>query len=247
MLLLKTDPSHEDRAAWRIAAFYCFEHVDDVQLLRETALAHARSLKLIGSLLIAPEGINGTMAGEPARMMAMIDWLKTNGRFAAMNIKQSQTTIRPFRKLKIKLKREIVPMGAPGIVSEQTVGEYVDPKDWDALIQSPGVIVIDTRNHFEIEYGSFDNAVDPQTKNFRQFPQWAKDNPALKSAKAIAMYCTGGIRCEKATALLRSQGYKDVYHLKGGILQYLMDVPPEKSSWRGKCFVFDERETAGCE
>lgn len=230
---------------WNVAAFYCFSSVPDVRVLRELALEKAKALQIIGSLLIAPEGINGTMAGRGPSVHDMMDWLRLSCGFAEMSLKFSQTDVRPFGKLKVRLKREIVAMGAPGIVTPQTVGNYVEPSDWNELIHSPGVVVVDTRNHFEIEYGRFENAVDPQTRHFRQFPQWAKDNETLKSAKSIAMYCTGGIRCEKATAHLRSLGYQNVFHLKGGILQYLKEIPPEKSAWQGKCFVFDEREAVG--
>jgi UPF0176 protein len=150
--------------------------------------------------------------------------------------------MKPFGRLKVKRKREIVTMNAPHLLEHFSAGSYVEPKDWNQLIASPGTMVIDTRNHFEVEYGRFENAVDPMTRSFGQFPEWAAKSEELKSAKAIAMYCTGGIRCEKATAFLRGQGFQNVFHLKGGILQYLKDVPPEQSKWQGKCFVFDERE-----
>jgi len=236
-----TDEADTD-SQWLVAAFYCFAQVVDVDAFASSVKQRAHELDVIGTMIVAPEGINATMAARPDNMRSLLNWIASDGRFARLNLKLSETDVRPFGKLKVKQKPEIVTMNAPGVVGDDVVGTYVEPSEWNALIASPGVVVVDTRNDYEFEMGRFENAIDPDTTTFGEFPQWARDNASLRNARAIAMYCTGGIRCEKATAFLRSQGFSNVYHLRGGIIQYLKDVPATQSQWRGKCFVFDDRD-----
>lgn len=229
----------------RIAALYKFASLDGLEDKR-TELARlccARGVK--GTLLLAGEGINGTIAGPPEAIDAVLAHIRLLPGCADLDVKTSWAAERPFHRMKVRIKREIVTMGEPAIDPVADAGHYVAPQDWNALISDPDTIVIDTRNDYEIAVGSFVGAIDPQTRTFRDFPAWFRaqrevligEGPAPK----IAMFCTGGIRCEKATAFLKAEGLNDVYHLKGGILNYLATVPAEESLWQGECFVFDQR------
>ena len=194
-----------------------------------------------GTLLLAHEGINGTIAGPEAGLRRVLAFLRAQPEFAGLEHKESHASKMPFLRMKVRLKKEIVTMGVEDIDPLKVVGTYVEPKDWNALISDPDTIVIDTRNDYETAIGIFKGAVDPNTKTFREFPDWVRKNPGLHNKPKLAMYCTGGIRCEKATAFMKENGFDEVYHLKGGILKYLEEVPPEESLWQGACFVFDER------
>ena len=196
-----------------------------------------------GTLLLANEGINGTIAGTEQGIYQLLTWLKTDPRLNEIDYKLSFTDVMPFNRTKVKLKKEIVTMGIEGIDPKQVVGTYVDPLDWNALISDPEVVLIDTRNDYEFTVGTFKNAINPNTESFREFPAYIKQNLNPDQHKKVAMFCTGGIRCEKSTAYLKEQGFEEVYHLKGGILKYLEVVPEEHTLWQGECFVFDDRIT----
>lgn len=196
-----------------------------------------------GTLLLANEGINGTVAGSREAIDSLLNWLKRDERLTDISYKESFTEVMPFNRTKVKLKKEIVTMGIEGIDPKQVVGTYVEPKDWNALISDPDVVLVDTRNDYEFQVGTFENAINPNTETFREFPQYVQDNMSPAKHKKVAMFCTGGIRCEKSTAYMKEQGYEEVYHLKGGILKYLEDVPKDETMWKGDCFVFDERVT----
>ncbi|OQX35741.1 MAG: hypothetical protein B0D91_10290 [Oceanospirillales bacterium LUC14_002_19_P2] len=226
-----------------VAALYHFVSLPDYKALREPLLSCLLDNGVRGSLLLAEEGINGTVAGSRAGVDALKAWLAADGRFTDLTYKESLSDDNPFYRTRVKLKREIVTMGVPGVSPVKAVGQYVEPEDWNALISDPDVLLVDTRNDYEIEVGTFKGAINPETDNFRQFPNWV--DKQLKPAKKqrVAMFCTGGIRCEKATSLLLEQGVEEVYHLKGGILKYLETVPASDSLWQGECFVFDNRVT----
>ena len=196
-----------------------------------------------GTLLLAQEGINGTIAGGRTAIDAVLTWLRSDPRLADIDHKESLADKSPFNRTKVKLKKEIVTMGVEGIDPKRVVGTYINPKDWNQLISDPEVLLVDTRNDYEVRVGTFKQAINPQTDSFREFPHYVKDHLDPKRHNKIAMFCTGGIRCEKSTAYLKEQGFTDVYHLQGGILKYLEDVPPEDSLWEGECFVFDDRVT----
>lgn len=196
-----------------------------------------------GTLLLAQEGINGTIAGPRAGIDKVLAWLKSDPRLAELDYKESYTDKHPFYRTKIKLKKEIVTMGVEGIDPLKVVGTYVQPKDWNELISDPDVFVVDTRNDYEYQVGTFEHAVNPHTTTFREFPDYVKENMDPAKHKKVAMFCTGGIRCEKSTAYMKEQGFEEVYHLHGGILKYLEDVPEEETLWKGECFVFDDRVT----
>jgi UPF0176 protein len=196
-----------------------------------------------GTLLLADEGINGTIAGARKGIDAVLDWLRSDPRLADIDHKESYTDSLPFNRAKVKLKKEIVTLGVPGIDPKRVVGTYVDPSEWNSLISDPDVILVDTRNDYEFKVGTFKNAINPNTESFRDFPGYVRDNLDPEKHKKIAMFCTGGIRCEKSTAYLKEQGFDEVYHLKGGILKYLEVVPAQETLWEGECFVFDERVT----
>ncbi|MAK63896.1 MAG: hypothetical protein CMF75_03990 [Maricaulis sp.] len=198
-----------------------------------------------GTLLLAPEGINGTIAGPEAGLRATLAFLRSLPGLADLEHKESRASEQPFLRLKVRLKKEIVTMGVPGIDPNVTVGTYVEPEDWNALITAPDVVTIDTRNDYEVRIGQFAGAVDPQTTSFREFPDWFRRFRETRPNARIAMYCTGGIRCEKATAFVKEEGIDEVFHLKGGILKYLETVPREDSLWEGDCFVFDRRVSVG--
>ncbi|MGB0539173.1 MAG: rhodanese-related sulfurtransferase [Paracoccaceae bacterium] len=224
-----------------IAALYHFTRFDDPASLRAPLQSTCESLQITGSLLLAAEGINGTVAGSASNIAALLKTLRALPGCAALEHKESTATLPPFPRMKVKLKKEIVTMGQPNVNPQAQVGHYVDPAQWNELISAPDVAVIDTRNDYEVAIGSFEGAIDPQTHSFRDFPNWWEANKERFHNKRIAMFCTGGIRCEKSTNYLLGQGVENVYHLKGGILKYLEDVPEENSKWQGDCFVFDAR------
>ncbi|MDF2141812.1 rhodanese-related sulfurtransferase [Paenirhodobacter sp. CAU 1674] len=224
-----------------VAALYHFTRFDDPAALRAPLLALAEEAGVKGSLLLAREGINGTIAGPRAGIDAVLAHIRALPGCADLIWKESGAAEMPFGRMKVRLKREIVTMGQPDVDPRAAVGHYVEPADWNALISAPDVVVIDTRNDYEVEIGTFKGAIDPGTRSFRGFPKWWEENAARFHNKRVAMFCTGGIRCEKSTNYLLSQGVEDVYHLRGGILKYLEDVPEEDSLWQGDCFVFDTR------
>jgi UPF0176 protein len=224
-----------------VAALYHFVSLPRHASLQAPLQALCEENGVKGTLLLAHEGINGTIAGPDAGIHAVLAFLRAQPEFAGLEHKESRASKMPFLRMKVKLKKEIVTMGVENIDPNRVVGTYVAPKDWNALISDPDTIVIDTRNDYETAIGTFRGALDPKTKTFREFPDWVKNNPGLHNKPRIAMYCTGGIRCEKATAFMKEQGFDEVYHLKGGILKYLEEVPQEESLWDGACFVFDER------
>ncbi|CDZ70297.1 UPF0176 protein [Neorhizobium galegae bv. orientalis] len=241
--IMQTRPEAKPEAtgAWLVAALYHFARFDRHESFREPLQAFCDENGIKGTLLIAREGINGTIAGSDAAISGLLAYLRAQPEFAGLEHKESRASKMPFLRMKVRPKKEIVTMGVEDIDPKRIVGTYVEPKDWNALISDPETIVIDTRNDYETAIGIFKGAVDPQTKTFREFPDWVKNNPGLHNKPKIAMYCTGGIRCEKATAFMKEQGFDEVFHLKGGILKYLEEVPVEESLWEGACFVFDER------
>jgi len=227
--------------AIRVVALYQFAPIDDCEAARRTLLDVARAGGVRGTLLLAREGINGTIAGTDVATEAVLDAIRALPGCADLDVKQSRAGALPFHRLKVRIKREIVTMGEPDLDPLIDVGHYVTPAEWNALIDAPGTVVIDTRNDYEVAVGSFAGAVNPATRSFRDFPAWLRAHRDELVGKRVAMFCTGGIRCEKATALLKREGLDDVHHLKGGILAYLEAVPAEQSRWQGECFVFDQR------
>jgi UPF0176 protein len=238
-------PAAKAESSVAVAALYQFTRFDDPRSLQPPLLAACEAQGIKGTLLLAREGINGTIAGLPEGLEAVLAHIRALPGCAAMDVKFSDAPQMPFHRMKVRVKREIVTMGEPDIDPMLAVGHYVDPHDWNALIADPDTIVIDTRNDYEVAVGTFRGAVDPQTPTFRDFPAWFREHreELLGGKQRIAMFCTGGIRCEKSTAFLRSEGIEEVYHLKGGILKYLEQVPEDQSLWQGECFVFDERVT----
>jgi UPF0176 protein len=234
---------------YQVATFYQFATLPDFRDLREPLRARCAGLELKGSVLLAHEGINGTLAGSATATAALVEELRHsdlfNGRLDNLELKFSSASTMPFQRLKIRLKKEIVTLGCAQTDPTQQVGIYVDPADWNALIAAPDTLVIDTRNAFEVAMGSFEGALDPDINSFGQFKEFAARHLDPEKHRKVAMFCTGGIRCEKASAYLLAQGFAEVYHLKGGILRYLEGVPEAESRWRGECFVFDERVALG--
>ena len=228
-----------------VAALYHFTPFEDLSALKAPLAEVACSHGVRGTLLLATEGINGTIAGSREGIDAVIGHIRGLPGCAELEWKESEASEMPFPRMKVRLKREIVTMGQPGVDPLASVGAYVAPEDWNALISDADVAVIDTRNDYEVEIGTFEGAVDPETKAFGEFPEWWDENKAQFEGKKIAMFCTGGIRCEKASNYLLGQGVEEVFHLKGGILKYLEEVPEEESLWRGECFVFDGRVSVG--
>jgi len=224
-----------------VAALYKFVSLPDYQNIAPRLKARCDELGLKGTLLLAEEGINGTVSGSREAIDGLVAYLHSDARFHGLSHKESFFEGTPFYRMKVKLKKEIVTMGVDGIDPQQIVGTYVKPQDWNALISDPEVTVIDTRNAYEYSIGTFARAIDPQTETFREFPDYVASNLDPAKHKKVAMFCTGGIRCEKSTAYLKEQGFEEVYHLEGGILKYLEEVPEEESLWRGQCFVFDNR------
>ncbi|MEQ1724719.1 MAG: rhodanese-related sulfurtransferase [Sphingopyxis sp.] len=229
-----------------IAALYQFAPFDDPGALRTPLFELCTAQRVRGTLLLAGEGINGTIAGSAEGIAAVLAHIRTLPGCADLDVKYSHAEGPPFRRMKVRLKREIVTLGVPGVDQSRDVGRYVEPDEWNALIADPDTIVIDTRNDYEVAIGSFARAIDPKTSSFGAFPAWFRTHRAeFGNNPRVAMFCTGGIRCEKSTAFLRAEGIEDVAHLKGGILNYLEKVPQEQSLWHGECFVFDERVSVG--
>ena len=228
-----------------VAALYKFARLKDREELQARLLALGESHGVRGTLLLAPEGINGTIAGPRAGIDAMLAALRALPGFADLEHKESEALAHPFPRLRIRLKKEIVTIREPLADPNTGVGTYVKPADWNALISAPDVVLVDTRNDYEVEIGTFEGAIDPGTTSFGEFPRWVRENLDPEAHKKVAMFCTGGIRCEKATALLKNLGFDEVYHLEGGILKYLEEVPETDSKWRGECFVFDGRVSLG--
>ncbi len=224
-----------------VAALYKFVTLEDYEALRDPLLDTMIAHDVRGTLLLANEGINGTIAGSRDGIDAVLAWLRSDPRLVDVEHKESYTANMPFLRTKVKLKREIVTMGVEGIDPNHQVGSYVKPEDWNALVNDPEVLLIDTRNDYECGIGSFKGAVNPHTTTFREFPAYVREQLDPERHKKVAMFCTGGIRCEKASAFMLAEGFEEVYHLQGGILKYLEEVPAAESTWEGECFVFDER------
>lgn len=224
-----------------VAALYKFVTLDDFETLRPKILKQLTEREIRGTLLLANEGINGTISGNHTNVINFLDWLKQDDRFTELDFKLSYHDAQPFHRTKVKLKKEIVTMGFEDIDPNKVVGTYVAAQDWNELISDPETLLIDTRNDYEVNIGTFKNAVNPNTKTFREFPNYVKENLDPNKHKKIAMFCTGGIRCEKASAFMKEQGFEEVHHLQGGILKYLENVDSQESLWDGECFVFDDR------
>ena len=241
--------SFETETKYLTAAFYKFVDLPDFADRRAPLLAFCEAHNVKGLILLAREGINSTIAGMPEDVHAVLAYLRQDPKLADLDHKESWTSKAPFHRMKVRLKKEIVTLGVEGISPSKRVGQYVKPEDWNDLISSPDVVLIDTRNDYEVEIGTFKGAIDPQIQSFSQLPSWVEKAKSLEAQNGrkprVAMFCTGGIRCEKSTSLMLEHGFEDVYHLQGGILKYLELVPPEKSLWEGECFVFDERVSVG--
>ena len=226
-------------------AMYHFVSLPHFETLREPLLQFCVSKNIKGTLLLADEGINGTLAGSEKSILEFLHFLKNDslfeGNFKKLGHKESWSDKHPFYRMKVKLKKEIVTLGVPGVSPSKIVGKYVKPQDWNAIISDPEVILIDTRNDYEYSIGTFKNAINPKTTTFREFPKYVKTHFDPKKHKKVAMFCTGGIRCEKASSFMMNEGFDEVYHLEGGILKYLEEVNPDESLWQGECFVFDQR------
>ncbi len=236
-------------ADWRIATFYKFVRLPDAEPVRDRLRVLAEQAGLRGTVLLAEEGINGTLAGPEAGLRDVLSELRRDPRLADLEVKESWSAEPPFKRLRVRVKPEIVTMGVAEVDPPSQAGTYVEPRDWNALISDPSVRVVDTRNDYEVEIGTFEGAVDPRIESFGQLPEWADqellDESSGPRPEKVAMFCTGGIRCEKSTAYLRSRGFDQVFHLKGGILRYLQEIPEQESLWRGQCFVFDGRVSVG--
>jgi UPF0176 protein len=226
-------------------AFYKFVELSDIEARRAPLLAFCEQQGVKGLILLAKEGINSTIAGPEDAIRAVLAYLRADPKFADLQPKESWSELAPFRRMRVRLKKEIVTSGVPEVSPSTMAGTYVKPEDWNALISDPAVVLIDTRNDYEVELGTFERAIDPNVQTFSQLPAWVNEADVLKAVDGkrpkVAMFCTGGIRCEKSTAMMRAKGYDEVYHLEGGILKYLETVSPAESLWRGECFVFDER------
>ncbi|MEL6354920.1 MAG: rhodanese-related sulfurtransferase [Cyanobacteria bacterium J06627_28] len=227
--------------AFVVATFYKFAPIPDCRDLQAPLRVLCQSQQVKGTILLAEEGINGTIAGDHDGVEAVLQHIRSDKRLSDVDVKISRAAEAPFAKLKIRLKKEIVTIGLPEVSPTKQVGTYVSPKEWNDIIAAPDVTVIDTRNAYEVGMGTFQGAIDPKTDVFNEFPDYVKQHLDPGTNKKVAMFCTGGIRCEKASSFMLSQGFESVYHLKGGILKYLEEVPEEESLWEGECFVFDER------
>jgi len=226
----------------KVASFYRFLDLRNAETFREELQALCEQQKVLGTILIAAEGFNGTIAGTEEAVLAVFGWIEQRLSLGApVEARWTDSGEAPFRRMRVRIKKEIVTLGRPDILPHERTGEYVAPEQWNALIEDPNVLVIDTRNQYEVEVGTFPRALDPATDSFRQFPDFAKKLAETSKDRPLAMFCTGGIRCEKATALMLELGFEDVYHLQGGILNYLTEMPPDKNRWEGECFVFDTR------
>lgn len=230
---------------WQVTTFYRFVELSELDALRLDLVNAGRRLDLCGSIILAHEGINATIAGREPNLREFMKWLRQISPFSGLEEKISEAAKEPFHRFKVRIKKEIVTLGVEGINPARDTGTYVSAAEWNKLIQEEGVAVIDTRNYYETEIGSFKGAIIPGTDSFRQFPQWVDENLTPEKTTKVAMYCTGGIRCEKATALMKSKGFSEVYHLRGGILKYLEEINAEDSLWQGDCFVFDGRVGIG--
>ncbi len=226
-----------------VCALYKFVSLENFEDIRESLLQAMTDLEVRGTLLLAVEGINGTVASSREGIDGLLAWLANDERLTNIETKESYVNELPFKRTKVKLKKEIVTMGVQGIDPREVVGTYVSPSEWNELISDPDVLLVDTRNDYEVQVGTFKGAVNPETETFREFPDYVAKNMDKSVHKKVAMFCTGGIRCEKSTAYMKEQGFEEVYHLKGGILKYLEDVPERESLWEGECFVFDDRVT----
>ena len=224
-----------------ICALYKFTRLDDFEEIQGTLKIFLESLNIRGTLLLAKEGVNGTISGDNDSIMKSLDYLQKDERLVGLEYKFSYSEKPPFKRLKVKLKKEIVTLGVSDIDPIFSSGTYVKPADWNELVNDPDVILIDTRNNYEFEIGSFKGSINPNTETFREFPAYTKNNLEKYRDKKIAMFCTGGIRCEKSTAYLKSKGFENVFHLQGGILKYLEEIKEDESLWEGECFVFDDR------
>lgn len=224
-----------------VAALYKFVSLPDFEEIQQPLLECCKTNDVMGTILLAEEGINGTVAGPEEGIRDVLAYLRSDERMADLEHKESWAEEMPFYRMKVRLKREIVTMGVPTVDPNETVGTYVEPEDWNELISDPNVVLVDARNDYEVAIGTFKGAIDPETKSFRELPDWLREQFADREKTKVAMFCTGGIRCEKSTAFLKSEGFDDVYHLKGGILKYLEHIPEDKSLWEGECFVFDQR------
>lgn len=234
---------------YHVAAFYHFALLPDYTERKEALLALCQNENIMGTILLANEGVNGTIAGSKSGLEAVLAFMASWDGFAGLGAKFSHAEEKPFFRMKVRLKKEIVTMGVPSVNGAVNPGQYVTPDNWDALTADPNTIIIDTRNDYEVAIGTFEGAINPNTKTFRDFPKWfddkAKEIEESGETPKIAMFCTGGIRCEKATAYVKDQGFDDVYHLQGGILKYLENIEADKSSFNGDCFVFDQRVAVG--
>lgn len=224
-----------------VAALYHFTRLHDYEQLKSPLQDMCDLLGIKGTLLLAYEGINGTVAGTDGAIAELLAFLQADPRLTTLDHKQSRAAKMPFLRMKVRLKREIVTMGVEGIDPNNVVGTYVEPENWNALISDPDVVLIDTRNDYEVEIGTFKGALNPDTQTFREFPNWVEKNRDKLNKPKVAMFCTGGIRCEKASSFMKQNGFEDVYHLKGGILKYLETQAEDSSLWEGDCFVFDQR------
>jgi len=235
----------ENSVSCLVATFYKFATLHDVERWQQLLLAECKQREIKGTILLAAEGLNATIAGEPADVEKIVDLLRSDARFEDMRVKRSTYDRRPFQRLKVRLKTEIVTIGDTSVDPTKQVGQYVAPAEWNRMLDDPEVTVIDTRNDFEVAIGTFDKAVNPNTKSFRQFTTFVDDKLSPQSNPKVALFCTGGIRCEKATSYLIDSGFEEVFHLEGGILGYLAEVDEQDSRWNGSCFVFDERVAVG--
>ena len=228
--------------AYQIAAFYRFTPLDDIPALRTDLRAFGADIPgLCGTILLAPEGVNGTIGAFPEGLARMMDFLDARTGIRQGEVKYSNAARKPFNRFKVRPKKEIITMKCPEANPHKQVGIYVSPQEWNSVIADPDVVVIDTRNIYETDVGTFKNAIDPRLQTFGEFPEWVEKNMNPATHTKVAMFCTGGIRCEKASSYMLAHGFKEVYHLKGGILKYLEDVPPDQSLWQGECFIFDQR------
>jgi len=226
----------------KVASFYRFLDLGDVETFREELQGICEQQEVLGTVLVAAEGFNGTIAGTEVAIFDVFGWIQQRLSLdEPVEARWTDSDEAPFRRMRVRAKKEIVTLGRPDILPHEGTGEYVPPEKWNALIEDSNVLVIDTRNHYEVEVGTFPRAIDPETDSFREFPEFAKKLAETSKDRPLAMFCTGGIRCEKATALMLELGFENVYHLQGGILNYLTEMPPDENRWDGECFVFDTR------